>query len=117
LHRIKALVLARAPYNAFPNSQAGGPHRIDAEELGALLQETGFTPRSIELRTSVTFQPDADAAIRFSEASSFGNFLGHLPEPLRQQAREEIHREIEALAEPQGIRQEGARIYAIAVKD
>jgi arsenite methyltransferase len=57
-----------------------------------------------------------EAAIEFAEASLFGNFLGHLPAELHTAAREEITRELEQFRTPEGIRREGARIIAVALK-
>jgi hypothetical protein len=64
----------------------------------------------------VQFQPNAEAAIDFAQASSFGNFLNHLQPELRKAAREEIAAELATLATPEGIRQESARLIGIAVK-
>ena len=56
----------------------------------------------------------AEAAIRFSEASSFGNAFGHLPEELKPLAREAVRRRLEAIITPEGIVQHGSRLVAIA---
>ncbi len=116
LQAVRRKVLAREPYARYPEGAQGTTHRVDMPELEALLVEAGFAVRKIELRPTLTFQPNADAAIRFSEASSFGNFLGHLPDPIRAAARHDIVQELETLRTPDGIRQESARIFAIAVK-
>jgi arsenite methyltransferase len=81
-----------------------------------LLAEAGFEVRGVDISPSVIVHASADAAIEFSQASSFGNFLGHLPDDLRATARDEIRREVESLRTPEGIRFESARIFAIAVK-
>jgi arsenite methyltransferase len=64
----------------------------------------------------VQFQPSAEAAIDFAQASSFGNFLSHLPPELGRAARAEISAELAQLATPDGIRQESQRLIAIASK-
>ena len=51
---------------------------------------------------------------RVRRGSSFGNFLGHLPAAIA--AREEIMRELEQYHTPEGIRRDGARIIAVALK-
>jgi hypothetical protein len=109
-------VLSREPYSRFPESQAGTAHRVSTSELHGLLERAGFTVASIDLLPNVIVHRSADAAIDFSQASSFGNFLGHLPEELRRSARDEIRKELDALKTPDGIRQEGARIVAVARK-
>ncbi len=114
---VRQRVLERAPYNAYPQVRGALGHHVSATELREWLVDTGFAVRSIELEPQSNHQPTADAAIEFSQASSFGNFLGHLPESLRASARREIAEELERLRTPQGIPQDGQRIVAIAVKE
>ncbi|MEI9948482.1 MAG: methyltransferase domain-containing protein [Pseudomonadota bacterium] len=113
---IRRRVLEKPHYAQFPEAKAGGPLRVNATELTALLHQAGFEIEQLEVLANTNHHADADAAIAFSEASSFGNFLGHLPEPLRSAAREEIRRELEAIKTPLGIRQEGGRLLAVALK-
>ena len=68
---------------------------MSVQELASLLTQAGFEMKTIETRPNVRHQLTAEAAIRFSEASSLGNFLGHLREELRALAREDIRRELE----------------------
>ena len=117
IHDIKRRVLARAPYREHVAPEAGGSHRVSAEELRALLGEAGFAVDSISVEPHLTHHPSAEAAVQHAEASSFGNYLGHLPVALRAPARAEIVREVEALRTPLGIPQGGARIFAVAVKE
>jgi len=114
LQSVRKAVLTHEPYAGFPESQDGAAHRVTLVELQALLQQTGFAISSIEVVPNVTLQPTPSAAIEFSQASSFGNFLGHLPDALRHEAHAEIERELEAFRVPEGIRLEGARIIAVA---
>jgi arsenite methyltransferase len=113
---IRRRVLAKPPYAEFPEAKAGGPLRVNASELKALFDQAGFETERLDVLANTNHHESADAAIAFSEASSFGNFLGHLPEPLRAAAREEVRHELEAIKTPLGIRQEGGRLLAIAVK-
>jgi arsenite methyltransferase len=66
-----------------------------------LLQDSGFAIATLETRVSARDaargQWTIEGALEFAEASSFGNFLGHLPKELQSQAREEIKRELESL--------------------
>lgn len=116
LQVIRKQVLSRAPYARYPESQAGTPHWVTSKELSALLTGAGLTVKTVELEDNVHVQPDARSAILFSQASSFGNFLGHLPEELRARATEEIEAELERLRTAQGIRFEGKRLIAVAEK-
>jgi len=113
---IRRKVLASAPYAGFPEAKAGGPLRVNARELSALFAEAGFTIERLDVLANTNHHESSEGAIAFSEASSFGNFLGHLPGQLRARAREEIRRELDAIKTPLGIRQEGGRLLAIAVK-
>jgi arsenite methyltransferase len=116
IRKVRKEVLLREPYRKYADSEASLGHHVSVAELGQLLSQAGFVPQSIELAPNVTHHPTPAAAIEFSQASSFGNYLGHLPEALRAAARRDLEAELEKLRTPQGIQQEGARIVAIAVK-
>ena len=113
---LKTYMLAREPYCRYAEAVGGRTYRVSAIELENLLQQTGFVVQKIEVRPQVHYHPTPEAAIEFAEASSFGNFLGHLPAELRTAAREEIMRELEQYRTPEGIRWDGARIVAVALK-
>jgi arsenite methyltransferase len=116
LHSIKERVLSRAPYNRYPSAIDGVAHRVSVQGLTSLLTETGFQIKTMETRPSLRHELTAEAAIRFSEASSFGNFLGHLPEGLRARAREDIRRELEQPDGLASISRDRIRIIAIAIR-
>ncbi len=98
LHLIKEQVFyPRAPYNRYPAAAESVAHRVSVEELASLLTEAGFEVKAIEARPIARREMTAEATIRFSEASSLGNFLGHLREELRALARDEIRRELRAV--------------------
>jgi arsenite methyltransferase len=113
---IRRKVLARAPYAEFPEATAGAALRVTATELRGLLTQAGFGVEQLDVLPNTNHHESAEAAIAFSEASSFGNFLGHLPESLRASARSELLRELDAIKTPRGIHQEGGRLLAVAVK-
>ena len=116
LQVLKTQILAREPYRHYAEVSGGIAHRVSAGELESLLHQTGFEIKTITVRPHVRHYPTPEAAIEFVEASSFGNFLGHLPTELRMAAREEIMRELEQYRTPEGIRWDGARIIAVALK-
>jgi len=95
LHIIRERVLSRAPYNQYPAAAEPVAHRVSIDEMANLLTQAGFEVKTIEARPIARPEMTAEASIRFSEASSFGNFLGHLPEALRASARADIKRELE----------------------
>jgi ubiquinone/menaquinone biosynthesis C-methylase UbiE len=116
LQTIKARVLSRAPYNQYPEALDGESNRVSLIELANLLDQTGFSVEKIELVPQIFHHPDPETAITFHESSSFGNFLGNLPEGLRAQARAEIAAELELLRTDEGVIHSNTRISAVAVK-
>jgi arsenite methyltransferase len=113
---VRQRVLAREPYRQYPEVQGAFGHHVGVSELEQLFERAGFHSQSLALEPNIQHHPSAEALVEFSQASSFGNYLGHLPEALRAGARQELIRELEALRTPDGIRQEGVRIVAVAVK-
>lgn len=116
LHSIKERVLSHPPYNQYPAALDTVVHRVSVQDLASLLTEAGFEMKMMETRPSVRHELTAEAAIRFSEASSFGNFLGHLPADLRARAREDIRQELEQPGVLASVSRNRSRIVAIAVK-
>lgn len=110
-------VLARPPFNAYARPPEGLTHRVDELEMRQLLAAAGFEVKSIEERESVRGFTSSQMLVRYSEASSFGNLLAHLPIALRPAARDAIGRALAALAAPDGtISQSTRRMVAIAVR-
>lgn len=116
LQKVKQRVLERDPYRQYAAAREGGPYPVSSSELSQLLEGVGFRVSKIELQDNVQFQPNAQAAIDFFEASSFGNFLGHLPKGLRSRAAKEIAAGLNPYGTPDGIRLENKRIVALARK-
>jgi ubiquinone/menaquinone biosynthesis C-methylase UbiE len=110
-------VLARPPFNAYARPPDGLTHRVDEQEMRQLLAAAGFEAKSIDVRESVRGFASPQMLVRYSEASSFGNLLAHLPIEFRPSAREVIGRALAALAAPDGtISQSTRRMVAIAVR-
>lgn len=110
-------VLARPPFNAYARPPDGLTHRVDEQEMRQLLTAAGFEVKSIEVRESVRGFASPQMLVRYSEASSFGNLLAHLPVEFRPAAREVIGRALAALAAPDGtISQSTRRMVATAVR-
>jgi arsenite methyltransferase len=116
LRALRKQVLSRPEYSAHVDSADDVGHNVSADELRQLLTQTGFTIERLDVLTHASYHATASAAIEFAQASSFGNFLGRLPQSLRQSAREELERELEQQRTPQGIPQQGSRIVVIAKK-
>jgi ubiquinone/menaquinone biosynthesis C-methylase UbiE len=113
---VVADVLSQPPFRDHPRAKDDVSYRIDAPEFRDLLTAAGFTVVRIDIQDMVQQFDSPEAAIRFFEASSFGNFLGHLPEPLRAPARAAIKRGLEALVPSGAVRRDGRRMVAIAEK-
>ncbi len=128
LHVIRQRVLAREPYSKYPEAQGSQNYRVSRDEIEKLLLENGFAVAKLETRVSVRNasargQWTIEGAIDFAEASSFGNFLGHLPQELQAPAREDIKRELESIRarrKPDDVARENTpsrgRIIAVATK-
>ncbi len=115
IRRIKEQVCAQPRYAAIAAPQDGGPQPVSVAELAELLTELGFRAVTLDVQHNAVTLPSAADAVDFIESSSFGNFLGHLPGPLRAQARAEIEVELERARTPTGIPFHGASIRAIAL--
>ena len=116
LSEAMARVLAQPPFAAHPRPADVVSH-VDEWEMRALFEAAGFAVKSIDIYESSRQHASAEAALRFSEASSFGNLLAHLPEALRPAAREAIVRELATLAAPDGaLADQGRRMIAVGVR-
>ncbi|MFI5030837.1 MAG: class I SAM-dependent methyltransferase [Reyranellales bacterium] len=106
--------LAEPPFDRHPRPREGITFRVEADELRALLQTTGFQAVQLEVRESQARHSSPESAMRYMEASSFGNMVGHLPPELREPARARMRERFAALARPDGIVSTNRRIVAIA---
>ncbi|MBV9835954.1 MAG: methyltransferase domain-containing protein [Alphaproteobacteria bacterium] len=111
-----AKVLTAPPFNQYHRPDAL-THPVEEPEMRQLYIDAGFDAPRIDVHDFTQNFASPAAAIRYSEASSFGNLLGHLPEALRPAAREAIAAELARVAEPDGsITRYGRRIIAIGVR-
>jgi len=114
VHKAIAETLAEPPFDCYPRAWNRATFRVDEGQMRALLEGAGFTALLIAVRPTEQVHPSPEAAMRFSEASSFGNVLGHLPDELKPLAREAVKKKLESIATPQGIVQQGSRLIAVA---
>jgi ubiquinone/menaquinone biosynthesis C-methylase UbiE len=113
---LKREILSREPYARYAIHHAP-PYAVSAAELIDLLAQTGFTEvAKLDVIPNDHVHASPEALIAFSEASSFGNFLGHLPLDLKARATEELLRGLEPFRTADGIQQGGSRIFAVAIK-
>jgi len=109
VQEVAAKVLSEPPFDRYPRPRPNLTFCVDAEELRAFFEMTGFAPTLIEVREQKRMQPSAEAA-------SFGNFLGHLPPELRGRARVIIRQRLQALVTADGLIQHRQRLVAVAVR-
>lgn len=102
LQQIMRTALAEPPFDSHPRPRDSLTFGVGADEMRALFQTTGFLPVRIEVRDSEQRHASAEAAVRFAEASSFGNVFGHLPLELKDLARARVRQALEAIAEADG---------------
>jgi len=109
-------VLAQPPFadHAMPPSARTYP--VTEQDIRDMLPAAGFAVARLQVRQSVRELASAEASIRHSEASSFGNFLSHLPADSRAAARDLIKRELESLAAAGPLREVRDRLIAIGVR-
>jgi ubiquinone/menaquinone biosynthesis C-methylase UbiE len=112
-------VLKRDPYNKLVRLEDStqNQHGLTTTELIQLLAGAGLTVKDVQIKEIKRSYPTARDVIRFSEASSFGNFLNHVPESLRDQAKADIESELEKQRTKDGITFSGYTIFAIAKKN
>ena len=111
-------VLKREPYSKLVRLEDStqNHHGLTTTKLIQFLAGAGLTVKDVEIREIRRNYPIARDVIRFSEASSFGNFLNHIPESLRDQAKADIENELEKQRDKEGITFNGYTIFAVARK-
>lgn len=109
-------VLSRPPYAEHLKARPRATFRIEESEMRELLRATGFSIVRLEALTAVQQYATAEDAIRFIQASSFGNFLSGMPDQLRSAARAAIAQALSATATSQGIPRDVRRVLAVAFR-
>ena len=89
---------------------------IDGKKLETIFAEARFADYHSKLHTFVDFHANADALIRWSASSSFGNFLSSLSVSEHDRVRHSLADLIETNRTPQGIRLERYLHFASARK-
>jgi ubiquinone/menaquinone biosynthesis C-methylase UbiE len=109
-------LFARPPYVGRVKMAEDASMPVTRKELGMLLADAGFTEIKIKLLAGKRYYSSPEEAFAFNEASSFGNFLQHVPESLRSRARSDIAEELEKYRKPAGIELAQNNLCAIARK-
>jgi ubiquinone/menaquinone biosynthesis C-methylase UbiE len=86
------------------------------EQLKALFMTAGFIDYRSDLRSLVDVHADADALLKWSESSAFGNFLDGFSRSERDQIRKVFAGLVEAKRTPEGLRLERYLRFVFARK-
>jgi arsenite methyltransferase len=86
------------------------------EQLKELFAAAGFIDYRSDLRSLVDIHPDAEALLKWSEASAFGNFLDGFSKSESDRVRITFGRLVEAKRIPEGLRLERYLRFAFARK-
>jgi ubiquinone/menaquinone biosynthesis C-methylase UbiE len=109
-------IFAQPPYVGQVKTSEDASKPVTGKELETLLADAGFTEIEIKLIATRRYYSSPEEAFAFNEASSFGNFLKHVPESLRSQARSDIAEELEKHRTPAGIELAQNNLCAVARK-
>jgi ubiquinone/menaquinone biosynthesis C-methylase UbiE len=109
-------LFASPPYAGRVKTSEDASKPVTREELRALLSGAGFTDIGINLKEGKRYYSSPEEVFAFNEASSFGNYLRHVPENLRPQARKDLAEELEMCRTEAGIELAYNTLYAIARK-
>jgi ubiquinone/menaquinone biosynthesis C-methylase UbiE len=118
IQMITDIVLKREPYSAAVKVEDATlkKHGLATTELIQLLVKTGFTVKNVQVKKITGSHATAKDLIRHHEASSFGNYLSHVPESLRERAKADIESELNKRRTKNGIQFDRHTIFAVAQK-
>jgi arsenite methyltransferase len=116
--KITDRVLLRPPYNKVVNIEnfVVARHSVTATQLVHLLLGAGLGVISVDIRKRLRTFTSGREIVDFLEASTFGNYLFHVPCHLQEPARKEIAAEFEAQKAGGLIEFTGFTIFAVAEK-
>lgn len=89
---------------------------VTTSELKKLLSNAGFKNINSEVKRITRYYTTPEEAFALLEASSFGNFLLHVPESLREKAKVEAIEEFKKYRTDKGIESIGNSNFTIAQK-
>jgi len=119
-HQSKLLVsqaLAEEGVDAQKVSKIGSSRPISAAELGKHLSSAGFTDFSARTHDFEDTIDDVEQLVRFSNSSSFGNFLPGLNEEESTRVCKRLAKLLEAQRTAKGIRLQRHLVFALARKN
>lgn len=118
LSRIVDGVLGRSPYKAVVKAEKSTQkqYNLAATELIELLSGLGLKIEDVHLQVKSRTFTCAQDVTKFLEASFFGNYLNHVPDNMREQAKAEIEQEFEAQRIAAGLQFDYYPLFAVAQK-
>ncbi|MDT3427062.1 ubiquinone/menaquinone biosynthesis C-methylase UbiE [Paenibacillus forsythiae] len=119
LQHITNKVLSEGLYKQAVNFAESTQHQhgLTATSLVQLLAGSGLKVREVQIKEIERQYGSAQEITRFFEASSFGNYLNHVPDALRPQAKSDIEAELEKHRSGDGwLKFSSYTIFAIAQK-
>lgn len=118
LNRVINSVLIREPYSRIvcledtPNYL----HGLTTTSLIELQTDAGLKIKDIHIKLGKRYFQSAHDIVEYFDASFFGNFLTHVPETLRDQAKSDIEKEFAKYQTHDGLQFDYYIIYAISQK-
>lgn len=119
LRLVTSRVLGQEPYRSLVSADDFAPTRygVTATQLVELFLQAGFTVADLHILANQRHYESGSAIVSFVESSTFGNYLSHVPEELRDRARQDLAAEFETLRTPEGIGIHLYTLFAVAEKE
>jgi len=117
VHAVIREVLSHPPFAAYRTARVDILHPVDENAVPELLDKSGFAILKMNVHDSLQHYATPQEAVDHFLASSAGNFLGFLPQELRQAAHTALSRALESIATPEGIPRQGRRMILVAVRE
>jgi arsenite methyltransferase len=111
-------IMVNEPYKSQINPENSNRKRnwIETTHLINLLSAAHFDVDDMHIIVADREYPCASAALRHMQASTFGNFIGHVPDNLKEQFYNDLEREIEKTQTADGICFPAYIMFAVAQK-
>lgn len=118
LRAVTTEVLSRVPYRGHLDAEAFAPirHGVTTTQLVELFLDAGFRVADVRVLAIERLYHTGRDIVDFAEASTFGNYLNHVPEVLRDKARFDLESAFEILRGDEGIPFQLYTLFAIAEK-
>lgn len=118
MNKIMDSVLRRNRYGSVVDCNAAPQYiySCTTTELVELLTGNRLLIQEVQIRRGMRRFTSAADAIVFYEAGLFGNFLNHVPDELREQAKADIQTEFEKYRTAEGLEFDFYTLYAIVQK-